>query len=168
MAFAIVGAVAAIVGAVVAAYDTYESGQQQQAASEYNKKVARNQAQAARDAASIQEEAVRDRDRRLLARQRAEVGASGYTAEGSPLSVMLDSAQEAELEALRVRYGGAAQAAGAQSDAQLQSFYGKNASRAGTIGAGTTLLTGAAQAAGAYGRTRQQPSSSSGATISGV
>ena len=165
MAFAIIGAVAAAVGAVVAAYGTYETGQQQQAASEYNKKVARNQAQAARDAASIQEDAIRDRDRRLLARQRAEVGASGYTAEGSPLSVMLDSAQEAELEALRVRYGGASAAAGAQSDAQLQSFYGQNAARAGTIGAGGTLLTAAGQAAGAASRYR---ASSSGAQISGV
>jgi hypothetical protein len=149
-ALAIGAIVATVAATAVSAYGAYTASEAQAETASYNKKVAQNQAQAAKDAAAIAEEQQREDYRRHAASQRALLGASNVSNEGSPLSVMLDSAQQAELDSLRIRYGGASQAVGHQADAQLQAYYGSNARRQGGIGVGTTLLTGAARSYGAY------------------
>jgi hypothetical protein len=154
MGFAIAAVVATVVAAAVSAYAQYEAGQQQQAQAKYQSKIARNQAQAAQNAAQVAEANRREQDRRIMAEQRALVGGSGLSTEGAPLFVMLDSAKEAELDALRLRYGGTLQAGGFLDQSRLLTYQGEQAARAGEIGAGTTLLTGASSAVGIYGRYR--------------
>ena len=118
----------------------------QQKAAKYNAKVAENQATAARNAAAIREQQHREQVRRLAAGQRAGYGGAGVTGEGSPLLVMADTLEQAELDAQRIRYGGEVSATGLQSQARLQRFQGDQYARAGALGAGTTLLSGAATA----------------------
>jgi hypothetical protein len=163
---AIVAAVATVVAAGISAYGVYEAHEAQADVAQYNKKVeqtkaqiALNQAQAARDAAAMAEAQSRDRTRRELATQRAQVGAAGIDSSGSPLAVMLDSVEAAELEAQQIRYSGELQALGHRqtaefnvADAGLQTYYGRQAQKAGAIGTGSTLLTGASNVAGIYAR----------------
>lgn len=150
-ALAIVGIVATVVSTAVTAYGMYQQGQQQKAAGKYNAKVAENQATAAKQAAAVREEQHRERVRRLAGTQRAVSGASGIEEAGSPLLVMADTLEQAELDAQRIRYGGEVSATGFESQARLARFQGDQAARAGTIGAGSTLLSGAASAARVYG-----------------
>ena len=112
MAWAIAAVVVAVVAAAASAYGQYEAGQQQEAQAKYQSKIAKNQAQAARNAAQVAEDNRRNQDRRIMAEQRALTGGSGLSTEGAPLFVMLDSAKEAELDAIRLRYGGSLQAGG--------------------------------------------------------
>src|SRR5262249_53950489 len=71
-----VALVAAIVSTAVSAYATYSAGQAQSDAARYQGKVARNQAisaQQAADAAALQD---RERTKRIMAANRAALGAS--------------------------------------------------------------------------------------------
>ena len=147
---AVIAGAAAVAGAGVAAYGSYQQGQAQAAAGKYNERVAANQAQAAREAAALEADRAHDKNRRLLASQRARIGASGITTEGSPLLVMMDSAEQAALDEATIRYRGSLGAAAATSEGVLQGFYGRQARRAGTIGAGASLLTGVSRAGASY------------------
>jgi len=123
-----------------------------------NAQIAEQNAEAAKLAGAAKEEQSRDEVRRVLARQRALVGASGITTEGSPLLVMMETARQGELDALRIRYTsevearqGLFQAQQYQSEATLQRYQGKQAQKAGYLSAGGTLLTGIGSAASYYG-----------------
>lgn len=142
---------ATVISTAVGVYSAYSQGQAQQKAAKYNAKVAQNQAEMARNAAAVREQQHRENVRRLSATQRANAGMSGVTTEGSPLLVMADTLEQAELDAQRIRYGGEVSATGFESQARLSRFQGDQASRAGMIGAGSTLLSGAASAARVYG-----------------
>ena len=143
--------VAAVVAAAASAYATYQAGQQQAKGFRYQAQQQENQAQAARNAAAVQEARSRERNERIMALARARAGASGIVStEGSPLLVMLENARQAELEAQLIRYGGEIQAGFLEGESRLSTFRGRNARRAGNIGAGTTLLSGVASAYGAY------------------
>ena len=81
------------------------------------------------------EELEREENERRLASMRAQYGASGVQLEGTPLTVLEESAAAGERNALALRYGGAASAA--------SRYAGAGALRAtGIIGAGASLLTG--------------------------
>lgn len=86
------------------------------------------------------ERAQREESWRRLSSIRSQIGKSGATASGTPLLVLAESAANAEIDALNTRFGSTLQ----QS---LYGMQGRNAKRAGTIGAGASLLTG-------YGKTR--------------
>jgi hypothetical protein len=61
--------------------------------------------------------------------------------EGSPLLVMADSARQAKRDELIIKYGGGPQRSAALTqEAGLQSLYSQQYSRAGAIGAGSSLL----------------------------
>ncbi len=141
---------AAVASAATAAYASYESGQQAQKAARYNSQVADIEAQQAKDAAAIQESNYREETRHRQAAARAARGATGVTTEGSPLLVLMDSAQQAELEAQRIKYGGEVAATGYQSQAAYQRYAGRQAAQAGAYGAGVSLLGSAASGAKAY------------------
>jgi len=145
-AVALIGLALTVVSTAVGVYSAYSQGQAQQKAAKYNAKVAENQATAARNAAAVREQQHRERIRQLAGTQRANSGASGIALEGSPLLVMADTLEQAELDAQRIRYGGEVSATGFESQARLQRFQGAQAAQAGMIGAGSTLLSGAAKA----------------------
>lgn len=158
--------IAAAVAAAGSAYGIYASGQAQQAAGEYNAEVAEQQAVAARGSAAVDEEASRERSRRLQAAARAAYGASGVAQdEGSPLLVMMDNAAQAELEAQRIRYGGELAATGYGNQATLARTQGRQAAEAGTVGAGISLLSSGASIGTRWYGMNQAPARVGSSTI---
>ncbi|HZF03665.1 MAG TPA: hypothetical protein VE932_04960 [Patescibacteria group bacterium] len=154
--------VSGVVAAVASGVSLYASSEQQAAAADYNKKVARNQADAAREAAVVAEANERDKNRRIMAASRASAAASGVSEdEGTSLLTQMESASTAELNARRIRWAGANQIQGFQNEAVLQGFLGPQARRAGYLTSGTKLLTGATEAYGAYQRRPTTPTSPS-------
>src|SRR3990167_4326043 len=161
------GSIAAL-GTIVSAYAAYQSGQQQAKALDYQAKVARNQATAAQQAAQVAAENARERNRRVLASQRARIGASGVIgSEGSSLLVQLESAEQAALEEARIRYGGEVQATGLESAERLRRFEAGASRRAGTLGAGASLLQGAGTVYGIYRGAQTPPSTKAPYTTTG-
>lgn len=161
---AIAAAVIAVIGAAVSAYAQYQAGQAQAASLKYQQKVAENQAIAARQAAQVAAENARERHQRVMAAQRARLGAAGVmSTEGSPLIVQMESAEQAALEEARIRYSGEVQAGGVESQAVLSGFQARQARTAGTLGAGASLLSGVGGAYGTYAN-RRQPNAPSGTT----
>jgi hypothetical protein len=106
-----IAAAATLAAAGISAYGQIQQGKTADKVAQYNAELAQRNAQiaaqnaeAVRFAGTAKEEQSRDEVRQVLARQRALVGASGVTAEGSPLLVMMESARQGELDALRIRY----------------------------------------------------------------
>lgn len=131
LAFTAISAVSQIVSA----------GQQADAA-EYNAEVAEREAEAARQTAGFEEQQHRRRVSRILASQRAGYAASGVTFEGSPLLVMADSAQQAEVDALAIRRAGSIEESRALSQAALDRLQARNIRTAGYLGAAATIASG--------------------------
>lgn len=131
---------------------------QQAAAEQRNQQLLMQQAQTARQQAGAEEEAQRRQNRQFLGTQRAAMGQSGVGFGGTPGMLYDDNAMLAELDALNIRYGGEQQAANlinqaneAGVSAQILKSNAKQAKRAGFLGAGTSLLGGAAGLYGKFG-----------------
>ncbi len=87
-----------------------------------------------READANEEADRRRRDaRRIIGQNRANIGASGISLEGSPLEVLADNAAEGELDARTAIVAGARDAANLRSRASA-------ARSSGFIGAGSALL----------------------------
>lgn len=155
----IIGVAVAVVGAGVSAYAASEQAAAQKKASQFNEKVSRNQALLATYAADQRAKQAADKHRRILASQRVAVGASGISTEGSPLTVMMDTAAEAKYQEGLIKYGGQQQTEGYLAEASLQGFYGRQATQAGYLNSGRSLLSGASSVGTAYGAYQKQPSS---------
>jgi len=150
---AIIAVVATVAATAVSAYAQYEQGQQAKKAAKSQTEMAEYNATLARQAGESRARDVRERNRRILATARANAGASGValTPGTSPLAVLAYDAKEGELDALRAQYSGDVEAAGLSAQARMHRFAGKEAEHAGLVGAGTTLLSGLASAAGGVG-----------------
>jgi hypothetical protein len=152
-----------VAAAAASAYATYSASQAQEQAYKYNAKEAERQAEIAAQQTKFAAQQQAERDRRTRAAARAIQGTSGVeVGEGSSLLVDLDSAKQAELNYQAIRYQGEAQVRALQSQATLDRFQGATAARQGLIGAGASLLGGAASAGGSYAKL---PSSSTPKTI---
>ena len=94
---------AALIGStVISAIGQIKSGQAQAQAAEYNANLAKMEAKA--------EEARRRRESsQVMGKMRAGRAKSGVTAEGTPLLVLAESAEMAELDALNARWSGETQ-----------------------------------------------------------
>jgi len=144
-------AIAAIIAAVVAAASTMYASHEQSKAADYNKKVAEVEAENAQNKAAYEERAHRENLKRILSSQQALYGKAGVDMSGTPLLVMEESAEQGELDALAIRYGGDVAAARARSEANLYKMQSSSAKKTGYASAGSSLLTGAAKAYSAYG-----------------
>ena len=150
MALIAVAAIA-VVAAAASAYATYQSSEAQAKAIDYQRKQNRIQEKQTRDAAQAAADIAHERNQRVLAAQRAALGASGVTTtEGTSLVLQMDAAEEAALEEGRIRAAGETAATGFASQGKLLRFQRDQTRTAGYIGAGTTLLGGAAKAGGSY------------------
>jgi len=159
----VIGAIVA--GTAISAYSAYQQGQQaadaakQQAAwNQYNAQVAQREAEAERQAMAFEAQQQKRQGKMLLARQRALIGVSGVTMEGSPLLVAEDTAAQLALENANIRMTGHRRAAAYESQSILDlskaSAASKSASgykKAGMYGAGSSLLSGIGQAGYMYG-----------------
>lgn len=109
-------------------------------ASSANQRFAKVEAQQAIINAGIEERQSRRRAAQILSKQQAIAAASGLdTSSGTPLEVMLDSARQAEEEALLIRAGGEAKARAIKAGAALESSRASSAAFGGLAGAGLTL-----------------------------
>ena len=101
--------------------------------------------------AIVEAENRREHFRHQMASQRAGYAASGVTpAEGTPLLVEVDQAEQAALDLARVKYAGEVRATTYQSEAQLYKWQARKTMQQGYIAAGASLLGGAATASSYY------------------
>ena len=129
---------------------------QQARAAERNAQVADIQARQAYDAGTQNELTQRRSASQQQAQVRASVAESGFdSSSGSALAIQTQSARDLEMDALQVRYQALLQGQGFEQQAVMDRYTaktlrqsGKNARRAGYIGAATSALTGVA---GMYG-----------------
>jgi len=150
---------ATAVSGAVTAYGAVQQGQAQKKQARYQAGVERNnatiagwQAQDATQRGQIEEQRQRLATARLRSSQRAGMAANGIEIDsGSPLDVLMDTAQLGELDALTIRsnaereaYGFRSQSGNLMAQAGLTTMAGRNAATAGYIGAGSTLLSSAA------------------------
>ena len=136
-----------LIGAAVGAAGAIAAGQAEANAAEFNADMAQQQAERERDIAARDAKDYQRRNSRLLATARARRAGSGVTSQGSPLMVDEATAAEIELGVQDILAGGAASAYGYQQQAALSRARARSARTAGYLNAGSTLLTGAGQAA---------------------
>jgi hypothetical protein len=163
-------AAATMAGAGIGAYGQYQAGKAQQAmanynakvqqqTAEYNNKLAQNAAIAEEQAQSVRSQQMRDDKRRMLSSQRAGFAKTGAAMEGTPLTVLAEQAgmmehdillakHESDVRARTYRQEGAMGLWTGRSQAAMSRFEGSQAAKAGRIGAGATLLSGAGSVAG--------------------
>lgn len=154
----------AIVGAVASAAGTAVSYSQQanaqDAAAQAADRNAQVEAQNARNAqlvANANEEAQRRKSAYLLGEQRASLAQAGIGLDGSAADAYRQSAQNAELDALNIRYEGRLRGAAGTArsmldryDASVSRLNAQGAAVAGGVGVASSLLSGASNAYGAY------------------
>lgn len=148
----------------VAAYGMYQQSQaaaagyeSQQAAANYNATIDAQNARVARQQANAREEAQRRQARQVLGEQRAALAQAGIGLSGSAADVYGQSAANAELDALNIRYEGELAARGLLAQSELTRYEGsvagmnaKSAKSGGYLDAASTLLTGGSKAYGYY------------------
>lgn len=148
-----VGTALAVGGTAFSVMGALQSGANAQKVGEYNATVAQQKAQA-------DEATQRRRTNALLSTARANVGASGIELSGSPLDVIANSAAEAELDALNIRYGG-------QITAQRERLQGSVARSQSYTAAASSLLQGLSSASRA-GRKTTTPDTGGGGSSPGA
>lgn len=143
----IAAAVVGVLAAAGGAYAAYRSSEAQAASTRFQKRQADINAKQARDAAIASAEVARERNQRVLAAQRAALGASGVTTtEGTSLILQADAAIEAKLDEERIRAAGETASTGFASQGKLLKYQAGEIETAGYVGAGTTLLAGVSRA----------------------
>lgn len=139
--------IVAVVGTGVSVASNVQQAKTAEATGKYNAKVAENQAlQTEMDAAeSIKRK--RRENKRLLATQRSRYAKAGVVEEGTPLELLAETAGLLELEALDYDRQKRMEAAGLRAQGAADRALGSNQARAGYLNAGSTLLSGTANAA---------------------
>jgi len=144
------GAGAAVGGGIMSAMGSYMQGQSQGAQLDFNARQTRIDGQIALQNAAEGAKALRIAGRKLTGTQRVRYAKSGLRIEGTPLEIMADSIENIQLDSIKQRQQGIF----AQKQANIQaSFMEKQADqarKAGTIGAISGLLGGAAMGAGMF------------------
>jgi hypothetical protein len=148
-----IAAIASAAAATVGAASSIQQGQKQSEIANYNAQLSQNNAVAAQQKAAYDEQRQREVAVRLKGTQRASAAAAG--GELLDMSDVLDeSAKQAEMDALAIRYGGSAQAAAARQQAEIQKAQGSLAKSKGYTDAGGSLLTGASGLFKTFGPTK--------------
>ena len=130
----------AIIGTAVAAGGAVLTGVQGAAAGRTQAKVARQQAELERRAATAGERQERERARRFRSRQLAKFSKAGVLTTGTPALVLETTAEQQERDALNIRFGGAVGRQRALSEAAIARQAGQQALFGGGISAATTIL----------------------------
>lgn len=150
-------AVVAAVSYVQAGKNADAQGRAAQQAADYNAEIQAQNARVARQQAGAREEAQRRQARQVLGEQRAALSQAGIGLGGSAADVYGQSAANAELDALNIRYEGELDARGLLAQSALSTYggqvdrmNGKIGKQAGYTNAAASLLTGASSAYGAY------------------
>jgi hypothetical protein len=149
-ALGIASVVVALIGVGLSTYAASEQAAAQRRAAKREEKFREQEAESIRQAAEYEERQFRRRVGLLIGKQHAELAALGIDpASGSPLILALDTARQAELEALNVRRSGAQAASAREFEASLAGERRRALRYAGTYAA----AGGAAEAGGSILRT---------------
>jgi len=138
-------------GGLLSAYSQIQAGEAAAKMGEYNARLLEYQAGVSRETAAYEEKRLRRGAERFKGKQRALYAKAGVTFEGSPLLVLADTAAEAEMDALAIRYGGETRARGYEMEAISSRWQGKMAKLTGRIGAVSTILSTGGQMGYLYG-----------------
>ena len=133
---------AIIAATAVKALGAIQQGNAAKGAANYNAGILEQNAANERQQAGAREDAQRRRAAMVLGTQRAAFAQSGGGMGGSAADVMEQSAINAELDALTLRYEGDLRARGMQAEATSERFAGKQAQRAGYFQAAGSILGG--------------------------
>jgi hypothetical protein len=112
--------------------------------------VFKQQALAEQEASKAEEVEYRRQESRRRAQMRALYGGSGVQTLGTVPSVLEDAGTEAELQALRIRYGGDIRSQRLKGEAKVAEIEGKDAKGAAFARAGASLLEAGGTFAGGY------------------
>lgn len=130
-------------GTALSAYGMRQSGQAQKATGKYNSDLAKNEAIAKEQQSRFESLQMQKDKERLTAAQRAGFAKGGsMITEGTPLLLMAEQAGTMELDILNNQRNRAMEAMALRSQATLDKYAGNQAAKAGTIGAGGTVLSG--------------------------
>lgn len=124
-------------------FSSIMQGQQQQAMANYNAKILDQNAQIERQQTVARESKQRRESNQVLGMQRAAFAQSGAGLDGSAADVMAQSATNAELDAMMIRYEGDLRARGLKEQAKQERFAGKTALTQGYFNAAGSILGGA-------------------------
>ena len=138
-----VGLAIMAVGTLVQTIGGISSGIAAKKASEFNAKVAEQNAALVREQTAEDVRRFRVQSRQALGSLRAQIGGSGVEFTATPLAVLGESAANAEMDALTLERAGENKAKGLISDAEFERIKGSAAKKAGFISAAGTLLSGA-------------------------
>ena len=139
-------AVTTVVSAGFAAQQQRAQGEFQKGVSEYNARVAENEAEETRAAGVERENIQRRQTAELISKQRAQLGAAGVDiGSGSALQLQEDAEVLGEVDALRIRSNFESRAGGLETQATLTESQGEFAESAGKNAAIGTLLSGTAK-----------------------
>lgn len=142
---------ATVAGTAVSVYGQNEARKAQSAATDYNAKLAENQALQQDMEAREDIRRERERNRTLQASNRVAIAMSGVTESGSPLEDMAYNAGQLELQTLDKSRQAGTQFQLGMSQAQQLRLAGAAESKAAGIGMAGTILSGLGSAAGQYG-----------------
>lgn len=110
-------------------------------AGKYNARVLNAQARQVATNTGMEEARLRRQQAQELAAQVAEVGSRGIAPSGSIVDVIRQNADNAEMDALTLRYRGEIERAGLKAQAKMAAYEGKQKMYAGLSGAGSKMLT---------------------------
>lgn len=129
-------------GTAMSAIGAITQANNAKAAADYNAAVMEQNAGIERQQAGQREEAQRRQARMVLGEQRAAFSQAGTGLGGSAADIMAESATNAELDALTLRYEGDLRARGLMAQAEAERFQGRSARTAGYLSAAGTVLGG--------------------------
>jgi hypothetical protein len=148
MSWAVTAIAVSVAATGVAVYGQVQQAQTAKAMGAYNAKLAENQALQAEMDAAENTRRKRMENRRMLATQRSRLAKAGVLEAGTPLEVMAETAGNLELETLDYARSVRMQATGLRAQGAMDKAMGSAQARAAYIGAGASLLSGAASTAG--------------------
>lgn len=150
--FAMISGMLGVAGGGLSAFGSYAGGMAQRRTAEYNSRILQQKARMVEQVSAEETSQMHKEGRRLKASQTSGYAKSGaMIGSGTPLMVLAEQAGEMEMDVLKQRRNRAIEAQGLRSQAEMLRIQGKQASRAGIIGAGTALLGTAGKAGMAMG-----------------
>lgn len=127
-------------------YATYASAKNQEAAAQFNQRMARLRSADALQRGNFKEYLQRQKTGQLVGHQRALIGSSGAAVgEGVTARIIEDTLAKGELDALNIRNNASREAWGLDTQAAQFGFEADAAQRQAVIGTGASLLGGTAQ-----------------------
>lgn len=136
------------ISAAMSAVSAISGAQQQKQAAKYNQKIANQQAVAAQKEAAANADKQRRAASETIGSMQASYAASGVTLEGSPLEVLEQSARNAKLDELNIRWSGDTRAQGYRATANLEGARASNAMTSGYLSAAGSLFSASSKFAG--------------------